>query len=328
MSFSSTLLRRILGLLWLIDGLLQLQPQMFTLKLVNNIMVPATMSQPGMNEPGSIADNLTWIASLTAQHVILVNLLIAAVQIALGILLLSGRWVKGAVIASIVWSLIVWYAGEGAGMLLTGQASVLTGAPGAVLLYPLLGLLVYPRKPSSATTKAGTNNDGLLSRAHLRWVLAGFWIFAALLQLQPYWWHTGRQWAPISQALSDLVGAGGLNGFLVDPILQKLVTVTVSLEIPLNFVLIEVFLGLGIALALVKREHLRPWLIASMVLSFLIWWLTQAFGMIFAGFTTDFNTGLLLILMALACWPSSLRSRNISHAVSPLQDPAPLTQSA
>lgn len=323
MSFSSTFLRRILGLLWLIDGLFQLQPQMFTLKLVNSIMIPATMSQPG-----PLADNLSWVALLAAQHIVLVNALIAAVQIALGILLLSGRWVKGAVIASIIWSLLVWYAGEGAGMLLTGQASVLTGAPGAVLLYPLLGFLVYPRKPSSTTTKAGTNNDGLLSRAQFRWVLAGFWIFAALLQLQPYWWHAGREWGPISQALSDLVGAGGLNSFLVDPILQKLADATVSLEIPLNIVLIDVFLGLGIALALVKREHLRPWLVASMVLSFLIWWLTQAFGMIFTGFTTDFNTGLLLILMTLACWPSTLRTRNILHVVSPLGDSAPLTQSA
>lgn len=323
MSFSSTSLRRILGLLWLIDGLLQLQPQMFTLKLVNSIMVPATMSQPG-----PLADNLSWVALLVAQHVVLVNSLIAAVQIAIGILLLSGRWVKGAVIASIVWALLVWYAGEGAGMLLTGQASVLTGAPGAVLLYPLLGLLVYPRKSPSAATKAGTNNDGLLSRAQLRWVLAGFWIFAALLQLQPYWWQAGREWGPISQALSSLIGAGGLNSFLVDPILQKLADVTVSLEVPLNIVLIEIFLGLGIVLALVKQEHLRPWLVVSMVLSFLIWWLTQAFGMILTGFTTDFNTGLLLILMALACWPGSLRRRNMLHVVPPLRDSASLTHSA
>ena len=323
MSFSSTFLRRALGLLWLIDGLFQLQPQMFTLKLVNSIMVPATMSQPG-----PLADNLSWIALLAAQHVILVNSLIAGVQIALGILLLSGRWIKVAVIASIVWALLVWYAGEGAGMLLTGQASILTGAPGAALLYPLLGLLIYPRKSSSTTRKAGKDNDGLLSRVHLRWVLAGFWIFAALLQLQPYWWHVGREWGPISQALSSLVGAGGLNSFLVDPILQKLADVTVSLEIPLNIVLIDVFLGLGVALALVKREHLRPWLIASIVLSFLIWWLTQAFGMILTGFTTDFITGLLLILMALACWPGTLRRRNMLHIVSPLRDSASLTHSA
>ena len=73
-------------------------------------------------------------------------------------------------------------------MLFTGTASVLTGAPGAVLLYPLLGLAVIPRQQSTtasegAPRKAG--DDGLLSRRLLRYILAGFWCFAALLQLQP-----------------------------------------------------------------------------------------------------------------------------------------------
>ncbi len=298
MLLSRTSLRRILGALWLIDGLFQLQPQMFTLKLVNSVMMPTMMGQPG-----PIADSLFWIITLTAQHVLLINSLIAVVQIAIGVLLLWGRWAKGVVIASIVWSLLVWYVGEGFGMLLTGQASILTGAPGAVLLYPLLGLLIYPRKSSSKAGGAGADVDGLLSRKGLRRAVAGFWIFAALLQLQPYWWQAGQEWGQISLALGNLVGAGGLNTFLVDPVLNKLADATVSLEIPLNIVLIEVFLGLGIALALAKQERLRPWLVVSLILSFLLWWITQAFGMVFTGFTTDFNSGLLLMLMALACWP-------------------------
>lgn len=322
MLLSRTTLQRILGVLWLIDGLFQLQPQMFTLKLVNSVMVPASMSQPG-----PIADNLSWIIMLTAQHVILINALIAVVQITIGILLLSGRWVKEAIIASIVWSLIVWYAGEGAGMMLTGQASILTGAPGSVLLYPLLGFLVYPRKPLSAAARPGSGVDGLLPRTWLRWILAGFWIFAALLQLQPYWWQSARETAPISQALSNMVGAGGLNAFLVDPILQKLANLTVSQEITLNIALIEVFLVLGIALALVKQEHIRPWLTISILLSFLIWWTTQAFGMIFTGFTTDFNSGLLLILLALACWPKALRAHSIAHSGLRPADSTQLAQS-
>ncbi len=310
MLFTQKLLRRVLGVLWLVDGLFQLQPQMFTLKLVNSVMMPAMMGQPG-----PIADNLFWIMTLTAQHVLLINSLIAVAQIAIGILLLWGRWAQGVVIASIGWSLLVWYAGEGFGMLLTGQASILTGAPGAVILYPLLGLLIYPRKSSSKAE--GTGVDGLLSRKGLRWSLAGFWIFAALLQLQPYWWQAGQGWGQISLALGRLVGAGGLNTFLVDPVLNKLADATVSLEIPLNIVLIEVFLGLGIALALVKREHLRPWLVVSLILSFLIWWITQAFGMVFTGFTTDFNSGLLLMLMALACWPKVRRAYSTASKPSP-----------
>ena len=46
-------------------------------------------------------------------------------------------------------------------MLLTGQASVLTGAPGPVLLYALLGLGAYPTRTSRAGTSCrGDIRDG------------------------------------------------------------------------------------------------------------------------------------------------------------------------
>jgi hypothetical protein len=277
-------LRQLLGILWLIDGLLQLQPQMFTMNMVNGVMVPTMDSQPA-----PIAASLQWIISVTTHNLILVNLTIAIVQIALGVLLISGLWVRGTIIASIVWALVVWYGGEGMSMLLTGQAGILTGAPGAVLLYPLLGLLVYPRKEDP--------EQGLLPRSSFRYIFAGFWFFAALLQVQPYWWQDGQ----ISQAIGGMVGQGGLNRFLIDPLLQRVSDVTAHSEVPLNIVLIVVCLTLGFALIFVKEK--RPVLVASIVVSILIWWLAQGLGMIFTGMATDFNSGLLLVVMALACWP-------------------------
>src|SRR5579875_1094773 len=52
-----------------------------------------------------------------------------------------------------------------------------------------------------------------------------------------------------------------------------------------------------------QKEQLVPFLIASIVVSAIIWYFTEAFGMIFTGMATDFNSGLLLVVMALACWP-------------------------
>ena len=280
-------LGQLLGLFWLIDGVLQLQPRMFTMDMVNSVMVPTIQSQPSF-----IAANLQLIIQITVQHLILVNLTIALVQILLGLslLFLSERDVKAAILVSIVWAFVVWYGGEGMSMLLTGQGSALTGAPGAVLLYPLVGLVVYPR-----------NNDTgiVLSRLHLRWILAGFWVFSALLQLQPYWWQAGQ----ISGQIGNMVGQGGFNSFLVDPVLQWLSTMTSSIEIPLNIVLLVAFLALGSALFVVKNEHVRPVLVVSIVVSLVLWYGAQGFGMIFTGMATDFNSGLLLVLMALACWP-------------------------
>jgi hypothetical protein len=285
-------LRQLIGVLWLIDGLLQLQPQMFTMNMVNGVMVPTVGGQPG-----PVAASLQWIIAVTTYNLVLVNLLIAVIQIVIGVLLISGLWVRGTIIASVVWALIVWYGGEGMSMLFTGQAGILTGAPGAVLLYPLLGLLVYPRKEDP--------EQGLLPRPTFRYIFAGFWFFSALLQLQPFWWQPEQ----ISQAISGMVGQGGLDGFLVDPLLQGISNLTAHSEIFLNIVLIVVCLALGFGLVFVKEKQLRPVLVASIVVSVVIWWIAQAFGMIFTGMATDFNSGLLLVVMALACWPrASLQS--------------------
>src|ERR1051326_8195624 len=301
MLLSRKTLQRILGFLWLIDGLLQLEPLMFTGNMINSVMRPMLEGQPAFLEP-----SLRFIVDQTTLHLAVVNVVIAVVQIGLGLgfLLLSDRWVKELVIASIVWALIVWYGGEGMSMLLTGTASILTGAPGAVLLYPLLGFAVYPRRKSDPAAQQGKVNlryDGLLTRTHLRWVLSGFWFFAALLQLQPNWWQPGQ----ISQAIGAMVGQGGLNAILVDPVLQTFSDLTANIEIPLNIALIVVFLALGIGLVVARREQLRAVLVASIVVRLIIWYFSQALGMIMTGMSTDFNSGLLIVVMALACWPKT-----------------------
>jgi hypothetical protein len=303
MLLSRKALQRILGVLWLIDGLLQLLPQMWTMNMVNGVMKPMLDGQPGFVEP-----SLQFIINQTTTHLIAVNLFISVVQILLGLgfLFLSDRWIKELVWASIVWAVVVWYGGEGMSMLLTGQAGALTGAPGAVLLYPLLGLAVYPRKSAA---DARTSDEGLLSRKVLRWVLTGFWFFAALLQLQAYWWQPGQ----ISQTIGGMVGQGGLNTWLVDPVLTPLSNATANIETPLNIVLIVVFLALGIGLAVVKEKQLPAVLIASIVVSVVIWYCSQGFGMILTGMSTDFNSGLLLVVMALAVWPSTRLAQSASE---------------
>jgi hypothetical protein len=303
MLLSQQRLRQILGVLWLIDGLLQLQPQMFTLNMINGVMAPIAQGQPG-----PIAGNLQLIISVVTHNLILINLLIAGVQILIGVLLITGFWVRGTVVISIIWALVVWYGGEGMSMLFTGQGSILSGAPGAVLLYPIIGLLVYPRDISAGSSSKSANSadeNGLISRLQFRWIFAGFWIFCGLLQLQPFWWQPEQ----ISQAIGAMVGAGGLNVFLVDPVLTGLAHSTTSLEIPLNILLIVICLGLGVGFALVKEEYLRPVLIASLIVSVLIWYVAQGFGMIFTGMATDFNSGLLLVVMTLACWPGAAAVR-------------------
>lgn len=294
-------LRQLLGLLWLIDGLFQFQPHMWTMNMVNGVMKPMLEGQPGLVER-----NLEWIVQITTAHLFLVNLMIGMVQVVGGLVLLLGRdeaLIKITLIASILWSVVVWYGGEGMSMLLTGQGSALTGAPGAVLLYALLALAVYP---SSDATEP---EDGLLARRQVRGILGAFWIVMAVLQAQPFWWEPGQ----ISQVFGAGIGQGGLNTTLVDPVLRSLALSTTNLEMPLNSALIAIFLGLGICLLVVGDEHVRPVLLASIVVCLLLWYFFEAFGMILTGMTTDFNSGLPLMVIALACWPLPMPSRQGYH---------------
>jgi hypothetical protein len=144
----------------------------------------------------------------------------------------------------------------------------------------------------------------VLTRRTLLWVLSGFWFFAALLQLQPFWWQPGE----ISLTILSNVGGGGENTVLVNPVLSALANATSNLEIPLNIFLILLFVALWIGLTPAEkvgdqRPHLRAFLVGSIVVSVLIWYATQGFGMILTGMSTDFDSGLLLVVLALAVWP-------------------------
>lgn len=295
---SDTRLRQILGVLWIIDALLQLQPQMFTMNMVNGVMVANVNGQPA-----PIAASLNWIIVMTTQYLTQANWSIAIIQVIIGVGLLIGWRVKWFYALSIIWALLVWYGGEGLSLLLTGQASALIGAPGSVLFYALLAIALWPRS-TTGSDKAESNSEPqqqrtLLSRGALRWFLAGFWLLAGLLQLQPFWWQPEQ----ISQSIASMTSPGTLSGVIIDPTLRWLMTITSGIEGPLNLALIVVFVALGLGIALAKIEHIRPWLVASIVVSLILWWFAQSLGMILTGMSTDPNSAPLVILLALACWP-------------------------
>ena len=129
-----------LGMVWLLDGLLQLQPKMFGSGFADMVIMPSAQGQPGV-----VSSAITHVAHLMSVQPALVNALFAGVQLLIGAGLLIRETVKPALVVSFVWALGVWTLGEGFGMLLTGHASPLSGAPGAALLYAVIGLLVWPR---------------------------------------------------------------------------------------------------------------------------------------------------------------------------------------
>ena len=130
----------VLGLLWLLDGLLQFQRAMLTPKFAVEVIAPA-----GAGEPGFIAGPVGELVRIILHQPVMMDVAFGLIQLALGAGILYARTARRALAASVAWAVLVWYLGEGLGGLAGGSSSLLTGAPGAALLYAVLALAAWPR---------------------------------------------------------------------------------------------------------------------------------------------------------------------------------------
>ncbi|MGW0131448.1 hypothetical protein [Streptomyces sp. NPDC003299] len=144
-----------LGALWLVDGALQFQLSMFTRGFFVDMLGMANMGLPG--PVSTVEYDLT---SMLAAHPALWDALFAALQVALGAGLLWRRTARAALGLSILWALSVWIVGEGVGGLFMGGTNLLTGAPGAALLYALIAVTIWPRRASGGALGGPVSTGG------------------------------------------------------------------------------------------------------------------------------------------------------------------------
>ncbi|HYB28559.1 MAG TPA: hypothetical protein VEF89_18235 [Solirubrobacteraceae bacterium] len=137
-SDSRRTIQTVLGLIWLLDGGLQFQSFMYGNGFIQ-MLKGMTAGQPYW-----ISSSVDWAANTLHHHQMPLNTLFALMQVAIGLGLLYRRTVKPAIVVSIGWAFIVWWFGEAFGMLFMNMANPLTGAPGAVAIYALIALLVWP----------------------------------------------------------------------------------------------------------------------------------------------------------------------------------------
>ncbi len=263
-------LQTILGIIWFVDGILQLKPHMFSSQFISQVLLPTAQGQPL-----GIGHAITWAANVVAPHVFIYNFLFAGIQLFLGIMLILNVWVKGTLVMSLIWTAIVWLFSEGLGMIFTGQATFLTGAPGAVFLYGLIGIMVWPGNEAK-------ESNGVLSRkwSHVsRYSLAVLWIIGGLLQLQP---------AFLTQ--------GGLNGVFSVDAFNHLAAASPML---LNLIITMIMWITGILLFFKNEKVFYTGFWLSIILALFIWWAGEGFGQMLTPLGTDPNSGPLLILLAL-----------------------------
>jgi hypothetical protein len=175
-----------LGVIWVIDGLLKFQPDLFKSSFVSDVVSPMAAGQPSV-----VASTINHTATLLSHGTTAWVAFFGLIEIAIGVGLFFRRSVKPALVVSFVWGAGIYLFGEGFGMVLTGQTSPLQGAPGAVCFYMLLGVLVWPTADGSGDRRrAGAESSaagrGLLGGTGSLLAWAALWLFEAVIWLFPF----------------------------------------------------------------------------------------------------------------------------------------------
>ncbi len=295
--------RRVLQLglaaVWLLDGVLQYQSVFFT-KAFGQMLAGAANGNPAV-----IASPITWDAHLVEHYPILLNAVFATIQLLLGLGIAWRPTVRVALGASIAWSLAVWWLGEGLGGVLATPDSAVAGGPGAVILYALLAVLLWPTdRPSPLTPPFVAARAVGAPVARALWLV--LWGGMAAIQLQP----VNR--AP--QAVhDDITGMAAGQPRWLAALINGTGSLTAHRGLAFSIGLAVVFCVLALAVFL-PAPAVRATVVAAVVVGLLIWIPGQAFGGILAGGMTDPNSGPLLVLVALAYWPAR-PSRSVTEPV-------------
>lgn len=289
----------VLGLIWLLDGGLQFQSFMYSKSFIQML----TGMTPG--QPGWLASSVNWGAHLAQHNLPVYNTLFALTQVAIGLGLLHRPTVKPALALSFVWVPIVWWFGEAFGMLFMTMASPLTGAPGAVILYALIGLIVWPNE----------RPGGLLGVQGARVAWGALWVLMAWLWLE----------APSSSAnaISSAINAApsGMRWLSTVQLWAAHASKGNGLLIAIVLAVSSIVIGLSVSL----NWHPKGFLVLAGVLSLAYWVLGQGFGGIFQGGATDPNAGLPFVLFAYAMYtlvpyeqpaPSAARERPPAEGIA------------
>jgi hypothetical protein len=298
-------IQTVLGLLWLLDGGLQFQSFMYSHGFIHSLTGTTT------GQPSWLRDSMIWAAHIMQSSQIAWNTLFALIQLLIGLGLLYRRTTKTAIVLSCAWALGVWWFAEGFGMLFITMAMPLTGAPGAVILYPLIGLLVWP----------GGRPGGLLGAPGARTAWLCLWIVTAWLWLG----------APSSSAngITAAINAAPSGMSWLSTVQDWAAHTAQGNGLPIALVLAGLSAAIGVTVAVNWRA--RTFLALAIVLNLAYWALGQGFGGIFQGGATDPSTGLLFVLLTWTMYtldrhtgsPPIVRTAESISGRAPTPEPAP-----
>lgn len=284
-----------LGLVWLLVGLLQFQSFMYTHGIISEVFGPAAEKQWSI-----VGGLMKTIDDFYGHDLTLWNTLAAEIQCGIGLgLILSKKTVRPALLVSFGWALAVWWFGEGFGGLTSSTLpSPLMGAPGAVILYAIIGLLVYPTRGThrGAPGQEGRSpaDEGPLGDRGGLYAWSGLWVLSAGLWLV----NVNRAKDATHEMIKGMAAAS-------PHWLAKFQT-SVGNHTQGHGTTIAVVLAIvSLAVAIGVWTRLRwPVLIVGIVVSLAYWVFGQSLGGPFwIGNATDVNAGPLFVLLAVTLFP-------------------------
>jgi hypothetical protein len=245
--------------------------------------------------PSVIARPISWSGTIIGHHAVFTDAVFALVQCGIGLAIAWRPTVKIGLGVSVAWAVGVWWVGEGLGGVLNGTANPINGAPGAVIIYALLAVLLWPIE------RTGEGAPFIAARAVGAPIAKGLWL--VLWGSLAYFAVQGANRS--SQGLYSLLHseANGEPGWVawIDHHAGNLVdhrgfAVTLVLSVLLAAVAVGTYLPRPIA---------NGSIVLAVAVSAMLWVVGENFGALFTNGATDVNSGPLLILLAVAFWRRS-----------------------
>ncbi len=239
------------------------------------------------------------------------------IQLGIGVWLLAsarGRGSRAAGLAGAGWGLVVWVFGEAFGGVFSPGGSLLTGTPGAALLYTAGGLLVALPARFWATRALG--------RWWLRLVGLGL-VAGAVLQAWPgrgYWQGTlGGQ----PGSLTDMVRSMATTpqpGFLAR-LVAGFGDLVAAHGFAVNLLAVVLLAAGGAALLSGRRSVLRPAVLTLTAFFLVTWVLVQDFGF-FGGLGTDPNSMIPMIVLLTGAFATVATGPAVAAVTVAVEQPA------
>jgi cytochrome oxidase Cu insertion factor (SCO1/SenC/PrrC family) len=283
------LLRIGFGLLWVFDGVLQAQPKM-AVGLPSQAIEPTAASSPEW-----VQHLVNWAGTTWSYHPIQAGAAAVWIQVGIGLWLLvaaRGASSRLAGVASVGWGLMVWVFGESFGGIFAPGQTWLFGAPGAVLLYCVAGVLIALPERVWYRQRLG------------RLVLAGIGLFLAgmaVLQAWPgrgFWQGSSHGKADTLTSMIQAMATTSQPHFL-SAWVASFGSFTATYGFAVNLFVVIALAVIGVVFLTGRPQLIRPTLIVFAVLCLADWVLVQDLGFL-GGLGTDPNSMIPFMLLAVA----------------------------